>query len=346
MYPDQFDKIGSMPGTVRLSVNKNIHPHIDAPRKNPIALKDYLKQELDHMVKNKIIRKVTEPKDWVSSLTNLHRKDGNLRICLDTRHFNTALRRPHYATPTIEEITYYFTGAKIFSKLDAKAGYWSIHLHTESQLLTTFRSLYCRYCIQWLSFGLSVSQDIFQMKMDQILEQVDGAIGIADDVVVFAKSEEHDKILHRLLRIAAENGLVFNLTKCKIKSKSISFFGMIYSEYGVSPDPEKLKDLQNMLCPTCKKELQEFLGLITFLSPFIPNLADKTHTLRGLLKKDAPFLWEEHHKECFEKLKTVISQDSTLTYFNTTEIPVLQTDASLKGLGAALIQNKTKNNRI
>ena len=153
--------------------------------------------------------------------------------------------------------------------------------------------------------------------MDQILEQVDGAIGIADDVVVYPKSEEHNKILHRLMQIAAENGLVFNSTKCKIKSKSIFFFGMIYS------DPEKLKDLQNIPYPTCKKELQEFLGLITYLSPFIPNLADKTHTLQGLLKKDAPFLWKEHHRECFEFLKTVISQDSTLTYFNTTELPVL-----------------------
>ena len=64
---------------------------------------------------------------------------------------------------------------------------------------------------------------------------------------------------------------------------------MIYSENGVSPHPEKLEDLQNMPYPTCKKELQEFLGLITYLSPFIPNLADKTHILRGLLKKDAPF---------------------------------------------------------
>ena len=115
---------------------------------------------------------------------------------------------------------------------------------------------------------------------------------------------------------------------------------MIYSENSVSPDPEKLKNLQNMPYPTCKKELQEFLGLITYLSPFIPNLADKTHTLRGLLKKDVPFLWEEHHKEYFEKLKTVISQDSMLTYFNTTEIPVLQTDAILKGLRTALIKNK------
>ena len=158
--------------------------------------------------------------------------------------------------------------------------------------------------------------------MNQILEQVDGAIGIADDVVVYATSER-DKILYRLMQIATENGLVFNSTKCKIKSKYISFFGMIYGENGVSHDPEKFKDLQNNPYPTCKKELQEFLGLITYLSPFIPNLADKTHTLRGLLKKDAPFVWEEHHKECFEKLKTVISQDSTLTYFNTTEIPIL-----------------------
>ena len=60
MYPDQFDKIGPMPGAVRLSVNKNIYPHIDAPRKNPIALKDYINQELDNMVKNNIIRKETK----------------------------------------------------------------------------------------------------------------------------------------------------------------------------------------------------------------------------------------------------------------------------------------------
>ena len=75
------------------------------------------------MVKNKI-RKVTELTDWVSSLAYLHKKDGSLRIYLDPRHLNTVLRRPHHATLTIEEITHHFTGAKIFSKLDAKAGYW------------------------------------------------------------------------------------------------------------------------------------------------------------------------------------------------------------------------------
>ena len=71
MYPDQFDKIGSMLDAVRLSVNKNIHPHIDTPRKNPIALKDYIKQELDNMVKNKVIRKETKADSVLDQLQGI-----------------------------------------------------------------------------------------------------------------------------------------------------------------------------------------------------------------------------------------------------------------------------------
>lgn len=81
---------------------------------------------------------------------------------------------------------------------------------------------------------------------------------------------------------------------------------MIYSENGVSLGPEKINDLQNMLSPTCKKELKEFLGLLTLL-PFIPNQIDKTYTLKDLLKKEAMSLWDEHHNQCFESLKTDIN---------------------------------------
>ena len=70
MYPYQFDKIGSMQGTVRLSVNKNIHPHIDTPRKTAIALKDYIKQALDNMVKNKI-RKETKANPVLDQLQGI-----------------------------------------------------------------------------------------------------------------------------------------------------------------------------------------------------------------------------------------------------------------------------------
>lgn len=72
--------------------------------------------------------------DWVSSLPCSHKKDRSLRIFLDIRHLNTALKRPHYKIPTIEELSHYFAGAKFFYKSDAKTSYWSIHLGTALML--------------------------------------------------------------------------------------------------------------------------------------------------------------------------------------------------------------------
>ena len=110
-YPDQFDRIGSLPGEAKLFVDPNVPTHIDSPRKTPIALKDSIKQELDKMEKSGVIRRVTEPTDWVSSLAYSHKKGGDLRVCRDPRRLNKALKRPHRKTPTAEELTYKFSGA-------------------------------------------------------------------------------------------------------------------------------------------------------------------------------------------------------------------------------------------
>ena len=86
--------------------------------------------------------------------------------------------------------------------------------------------------------------------MDQILDQVKGAVGIADDVAVYAKNEEeHNKILHKLMQVAEENGLVFNSKKCLTKQNQIKFFGTIYADNGIHPDPKKIEDLKNMPTP-------------------------------------------------------------------------------------------------
>lgn len=53
-YPQGFDKIGSMPGSIKLVIDKNVQPHADLPRKAPIALKDTIKIEFDSMETNGI----------------------------------------------------------------------------------------------------------------------------------------------------------------------------------------------------------------------------------------------------------------------------------------------------
>jgi len=343
-FPGQFDKIGCMPGKVHLVVDPDVPPHIDPPRKTPIALKDTIKKELDVMEQQGVIRKVTEPTEWVSSLVYSKKKDGSLRMCLDPRHLNQALKRPHYKTPTLEELNHKFARSQYFSKLDAKAGYWSVQLDEESQPITTFQTPFGRYCYVRLPFGLSVSQDIFQQRMDMVLEQCEGAEGIADDVVVHGETEElHDRNLIELMSVAEKNGLVFNSSKCEIKKDQITFFGNTYSREGIRPDPKKIADLQNMPAPKNEKELQEFLGLMNFFSPFIPNLAERSYLLRDLLKKENVFMWEPHHQVAFETLKSMVSMDCSLQYFDVRKDTVLQTDASMKGLGAALMQECNGN---
>ena len=86
--------------------------------------------------------------------------DGSIRVCLDPRQLNKALIRPRHKAPTLDDLNHKFANAKFFSKLDAKAGYWSIKLDEESQKLTTFQTPFGRYCFLRLPFGLSVSQDI------------------------------------------------------------------------------------------------------------------------------------------------------------------------------------------
>ena len=105
------------------------------PGKPQSHKKNAIKGELEKVEADRINRRVTEPTDWVSSLAYSHKKGGDLRICLDPRHLNKALRRPHYKIPTVEEITHMFRGAKVFSKLDAKAGYWSVQLDTSPNSL-------------------------------------------------------------------------------------------------------------------------------------------------------------------------------------------------------------------
>ena len=85
------------------------------------------------MEKQGVIRKVSEHTDWCSSLAYSVKKDGSLRICIDPQKLNQALKRCPHKVPTLEELNPQFAGSTVFSKLDAKAGCWSVHLDPDSQ---------------------------------------------------------------------------------------------------------------------------------------------------------------------------------------------------------------------
>ena len=120
-YKDVFEGLGHI-GDSTFMVNETVKPVQHAPRRVPVALREEVKKKLTDLEKRGIIKKVTEPTEWISSMV-IGAKPNKSRICLDPRELNKALKRPKYQMPTLEEILPRLAKAKVFSTLDTKDGF-------------------------------------------------------------------------------------------------------------------------------------------------------------------------------------------------------------------------------
>ena len=164
-----------------------------------------------------------------------------------------------------------------------------------------------------------MSQDLFQLRMDAILEQCPGVIGIHDDMVIFGMDQEdHDANLINLLNICQKEGLVLDSKKLELRRERVTFFGAEYSAQGMHPDPKKVQGITEMTVLTDKQQLQSFLGMVNYMGTFIPNLSHHTEPLRAMLKKDNVFHWEDQQTRSFQQVKTLIAKANTtpLRYYN------------------------------
>ena len=150
-----------------------------------------------------IIAKQTEPTPWVSSLMYPKKPNGKLRICLNPKDLNKAIIGEHHKASTLEEIAHVLTGATKFLKVDSNKAFFGMHLTEQASLLTTFNTHLSRYRFLRVLFGLKISQDIFQMQMDDILLQCPGVLAIHDGVFIYGKDDkDHDANLVNLFNVA------------------------------------------------------------------------------------------------------------------------------------------------
>ena len=168
------------------------------------------------MVSNDIITKVTEPTDWVNSMVVVQKPNGDLRVCLDPRDLNKAIKRPYYPVPTLNDVTSEWAGAKHFSVLDAHSGYWQIKLSDTSSRLTTFNTPFGRFRYLRMPFGVNTVQDVVQRSVDKMYENLPGVTGISDDVLVAGSMKKgHLETLRATFQRALESGQRYNLSKCR-----------------------------------------------------------------------------------------------------------------------------------
>lgn len=339
-YSVVFEGVGCMPGEYKIEVNKSIRPVVHAPRKLPIALKDDIKNKLNEMVRDCIIEKVEGPTDWVNSMTVARKANGDIRICLDPRDLNQAIKREHFKLPSLDEMTVNLGDAKYFSTLDAKQGFWQLRLHKDSTHLTTFNTSFGRYKFLRLPFGITSASEVFHKRMFEHFDDLMGVCLFVDDLLVYGRSkQEHDYRLMKVLERCREINLKLNINKCKFGLNEIKYLGHIITPNGIYPDGSYTSAIRNMPRPQNVKDLERFLGMINYVGNFIPNLSDRNHILRELLRKDIEWHWSQEHEKSFNGLKKCLVNVPILQYYSLNKAVVISVDACKNGLGACLLQN-------
>lgn len=153
--------------------------------------------------------------------------------------------------------------------------------------------------------------------------------------------EDHNKNMKALLTRCRECNCKLNKSKIVLCNKSVLFYGFVLSDEGLKPNPARVDAIKNMPEPKTKEEVSRFLGMINYLSRFIPNLSSESSSLRNVCLRNSDWKWSVLEQEEFRKLKDVVSESTVLKYYHLKEPVELFCDSSSFGLGAALIQDNT-----
>ncbi|XP_065088042.1 uncharacterized protein K02A2.6-like [Ochlerotatus camptorhynchus] len=324
---------------LRIPIDRTITPVVQHVRRPPIALLSRIEDKLSALLTTDIIEPVTGASEWVSPLVTIVKDNGDLRLCVDMRRANQAIRREHHMMPTIEDFLPRLKAAKFFSRLDIKESYYQLELEEDCRDITTFITHKGLYRFKRLMFGVSCAPEMFQKALEQILAGCENTVNYIDDIIIFGQTEEeHDRALQQVLSTLREKEVLLNHRKCVFKATEIEFLGHVISEEGIRPTASKIESLTRFRAPKTAEEVRSFLGLVTYVGRFLPDLATVTAPLRELTQSGKHFVWQESHQKSFERLKEIIGDIRTLHFFDNSLRTRVITDASPVALGAVLVQ--------
>ncbi|XP_069840942.1 uncharacterized protein [Dendropsophus ebraccatus] len=323
-------------------------------RQIPPALYQEVKALLKHMQESHIIQPSRSP--WASPIVLVKKKDGTLRFCVDYRRLNACTVRDAYPLPRIEESLAALGRAKFFSTLDLASGYWQVPMAEKDREKTAFVTPMGLYEFLRMPFGLNNAPATFQRLMELCLGDLnfECLLIYLDDIIIFSSSfAEHLERLDVVLGRLEEHGLKLKPTKCHLFQKSIEYLGHVVTRQGVQPIDSKIQAVKQWPTPSNSSELRAFLGLVGYYRRFIKEFAQVAAPLYALLQgclpgdtKGKPFVWAEEAELAFRELKKLLTSAPILAYADFTKPFVLQTDGSLRGLGAVLTQEQDGQERV
>ncbi|XP_071917199.1 uncharacterized protein [Coffea arabica] len=255
------------------------------------------------------------------------KKDGTWRICIEYRELNTATIKDKFPIPLIEELLDGLFGAKLFTELDLRSGYYQIRMNEQDIHKTAFRTHESHYEF------LSLMNCIFKPYLKKFL------LVFFDDILIYsAIRSERLQHLQCVLEILRHHHLKLKESKCAFTVSQIDYLGHVISEQGVIADSSKISAIQQWPIPTTLKELRGFLGLTGYYKKFIQGYGQLAKPLTYLTKKQS-FHWSPTAAQAFNALKQAMMTPPVLALPNFSTDFVIETDASGIGIEAVLMQS-------
>ena len=300
-----------------------------------------------HQIATILEESVIQPSNspWASPVVLVRKKDGTLRFCVDYRGLNSVTKLDQFPLPRIDDLLDQLGKSRYFTTLDLASRYWQIRVDKPSKEKTAFITHHGLFEFCVMPFGLTNAPAVFQQLMQKVLSDLktdDGRDFVEvyiDDVLIFSETlAEHLQHIRLVLERLKKAGLKLKSAKCHFLRESVEYLGHLITPQGLKPNPKQAKAVVEFPVPESVTNVRQFLGLTSYYRRFIAQFAKVAAPLHALTRKDAVFRWTAECQEAFEALKAVITRSPVLAYPNFDVDFVLETDASVKGLGAMLSQ--------
>jgi hypothetical protein len=309
------------------------------PRRVPGGQLEEFEAEIQRMLEAGVIEPGQSP--WASPVVLVRKKDGSVRFCVDYRRLNMATKFDAYPLPRIDETLEALGGTQYFSTLDLISGYWQVGLTEEARQKTAFTTRNGLFLWNVMPYGLCNAPSTFERLMETVLRglQWKQCLVYLDDVVVFARNEAEmlerlDTVFGRLMSA----GLKLKPRKCSLFARETEYLGHVVSANGIHVNPNKVSAVKEWPVPQSKTEVRSFLGTASYYRRFVQDFATIAAPLHAVAAPKTEWEWGEKQQRAFDELKEALCTAPVLA-FPVPDAPyILDTDASLTGIGAVLSQ--------
>jgi len=300
---------------------------------------DELQTQLSEMLKRGFIEPSKSP--YGAPVFFVKKSDGSLRMVCDWRQLNRITIKNKACLPNIDDLFDTVQGSSFFSKLDLRSGYNQIRIKEDDVEKTAINTPLGHFQFRVMGFGLTNAPATFQSLMNNVLQPYlrKFVVVFLDDILIFSKSwEEHLQHIRTVLDAMRSNQLFCKSSKCEFGASDVLFLGHRIDGRSLSPDPSKIRAVQDWPAPSSVKEVRQFLGFANYFRRFISHYSDISAPLEELTGKYSRFCWSDACQRSFEALRSALLCAPILCLADISKPFRVETDASDFAIAGILSQ--------